>query len=106
MIYLKSRGIVGREGRRPLFFFMSKKGGDKMLTRIKAERLKRGWTLLEVQRRAGLHYTEGSRIEGRKQVAGEKAKERITGLFGLEEAALFEQETGLARIDERISDEG
>ena len=72
-----------------------------MLTRLKAERLKRGWNLVDVQERARVHYTELSRIEGRKQVPGKRAKERITGLFGLEESVLFDSETGLASLDGR-----
>ena len=61
------------------------------MTRLKSERLKRGWSLQALGYQAGIQAGEVSKIERRLAVPYPKQLKSLAGVLGLDEAALLEE---------------
>jgi transcriptional regulator with XRE-family HTH domain len=63
------------------------------MTRVKCERLKRGWSLQALGYRAGIQAGEVSKIERRLAVPYPKQLKSLARVLGVGEAALLEEVT-------------
>ncbi len=60
------------------------------MIRIRAERLRRGWSQHEVARRSGIHPAEVSRIENRRTVLFPGYARRLSLVLGIPASQLLE----------------
>ena len=81
----------------------SLKGGEmnmakkKVASKIQAARREKGLTGYELAKRTGLHPSNISKIEHRREVPGERAKAALLKELGLLEQDAFDKTNGLAR---------
>jgi len=69
----------------------------KSVSRLQAARREKGLTGYELAKRTGLHPSNVSKIEHRREVPGERAKSALLKELGLQEQDAFDKTNGLAR---------
>ena len=69
----------------------------KAVSRLQAARREKGLTGYELAKRTGLHPSNISKIEHRREVPGERAKAALLKELGLHEQDAFDKTNGLAR---------
>jgi transcriptional regulator with XRE-family HTH domain len=63
---------------------------DAPISKLRAERLRRGWTLTQVTQLTGIATGDLSQIEHGKRYAFRGWRERLARAFNVDEEALFE----------------